>query len=106
MAWIHASRKGYKDFKVKLPPGRIWASPDKSDGYLRKSVLRLLARKVGDEDLPEEMLEGGTFEDTLPATGNAVRDEVTGIYTVLRLRDHLSGKTVSAEEDEEEEGDD
>ena len=39
MAYMNAVIERYTDIEKKLPNGSIWASPDKPDGYLRKSVL-------------------------------------------------------------------
>ena len=40
------------------PPGRVWAAPNKPDGYLRKSILVQLGKKMGDI-LPEELISAG-----------------------------------------------
>ncbi|KAL8853639.1 MAG: hypothetical protein Q9221_001450 [Calogaya cf. arnoldii] len=45
MAHINASVKGWKNWKEKLPSGLIWATPDKSQGYLRRGVLQAIAKK-------------------------------------------------------------
>lgn len=65
MTYINAKKEHYLDFETKLPPGRIWATPDKSSSYLRRSLLRALARRIGDVDLPQDMIEAATFDDTL-----------------------------------------
>lgn len=99
LAWLNAERQGYKNFKVKVPPGTIWASPEKPPGYLRKSILRNLARKVGDcDELPADFIEAGEFED--PDTASKIRDEVGKLNIPLAIRKHLDG-----ERDDKKEGD-
>ncbi|KAL9099167.1 MAG: hypothetical protein Q9163_005293 [Psora crenata] len=98
LAWLHAERQGFKDFKDKVPPGTIWASPDKPSGYLRKSILRSLAREVGDRDeLPTDLIQAGEFED--PATATNVGDAVGGLTMPLLFRKHLEGERDKKEED-------
>ncbi|KAI4234177.1 MAG: hypothetical protein L6R40_006836 [Gallowayella cf. fulva] len=47
LAWLHADAKGWEDFNEKVPPGTVWASPNKPDGYLRKSILLELGKRTG-----------------------------------------------------------
>ena len=99
LAWLNAERQGYENFKIKVPPGTIWACPDKPPGYLRKSILRNLARKVGDRDeLPADFIEAGEFED--PDTASKIRDEVGKLNIPLAIRKHLDG-----ERDDKKDGD-
>ena len=53
LAWLHAEGKGWAGLKIKVPPGQVWASPNKSDGYLRTSIPRKLGKTTGDT-LPED----------------------------------------------------
>ena len=103
MAVLHAQKEGFDDLKIRMPPGRIWASPDKPAGYLRNSVLTVLAKKIGDQDLPEELIDAGTFDDTEPATGSPVRDEVAAIKVQMAFRDHQARKEGYGDDEEEEE---
>jgi hypothetical protein len=67
MALMYAEHQAWPDYRLIEPPGKIWASPNKPNGYLRESVLRNLARAVNDCDtLSEELIEAGTFVDTCP----------------------------------------
>ncbi|KAI9697211.1 MAG: hypothetical protein M1836_004775 [Candelina mexicana] len=75
-----------------LPTGTIWASPEKKDGYLRRSTLRALARHIGDIDLPAELVEAGTFIDTEPGTASQVQEKVAAREVALFLRDKVTGK--------------
>jgi hypothetical protein len=101
MAYIHAQKEGFPDFKSKLPSGKIWASPDKGDGYLRRSVLQSLGRRVGDELLPTDLVEAGTFTDTEPPTGCAMKDQIASIELCQQLQQVLKR---SITEDELREG--
>ncbi|KAI9721002.1 MAG: hypothetical protein M1812_002481 [Candelaria pacifica] len=84
-----------------LPSGTIWATPGKKDGYLRRSTLRALARQIGGKDLPEELMEAGTFED--PDTASPVQDQVTAIEMGRLIREEISGKGKERKEESEEE---
>ena len=105
LAWLHAEAKGWAGFKEKVPPGQVWASPNKPDGYLRTSILRELGRRTGDT-LPEDLINAGVFDD--PATSSVVYDEVAGIRVTETVQRHLEGERDpmkgedSDEEDEEE----
>ena len=74
LAWLHADDKTWPGFKEKVPPGRVWASSNKPDGYLRKSILLALGKKTGDR-LPTDLVNAGGFDD--PDTSSRVRDELT-----------------------------
>ena len=106
LAWLHAEDKKWVGFKEKVPPGEVWASPNKPDGYLRKSILLDLGKTTGD-GLPRDLISAGAFED--PDTDNAVYDTVAGIRVTEAVRRHLDGERDpkkgedSEEEDEEEE---
>lgn len=102
IAYIHAQTKQFQDFKAKVPSGRIWASPNKPDGYLRRSVLRSFARRVGDIDLPEDLVDGGGYNDTEPATGTVVKDQVASIAISLVLRQKLQGEKESKDESDDD----
>ncbi|KAL8931480.1 MAG: hypothetical protein Q9216_007188 [Gyalolechia sp. 2 TL-2023] len=75
MAVMHARIQKFPGSEEKIPSGTMWATPDKRDGYLRRSVLSTIARRIGDDDiLPTDLLLNGTFTDTQPESGLAVRD--------------------------------
>lgn len=107
MALMHAEYEKWEGYRDKVPPGRIWASPSKPEGYLRKSVLRGLARKVHDEDiLPEELVEAGGFEDTDPPTGTEAADQMAGLELGIEMRRECKKKTMKVEEEDEDDMDD
>ena len=89
-----------------LPQGNIWASPEKKNGYLRHSTLRLLARQVGDQDLPEELVSAGPFVDTEPETGSWFRDQIAAWQVGLMVREKITGKGEVEEEESDDEEDD
>lgn len=105
LAWLHAEDNEWAGFKEKLPPGQVWASPNKPDGYLRKSILLELGRRTG-EKLPQDLMSAGTFED--PDTSNVIYDAITAIRVTETVQRYLQGdrdvKAGTEEEDEEEEG--
>ena len=88
LAWLHAEDKSWPDFKEKVPPGEVWATSNKSDGYLRKSVLLELVKKTGDR-LPKDLVSAGIFED--PYTSCIVHDEVAGIKVTELVQGHVDG---------------
>lgn len=77
MAYIHAEKEGYERFKEKVPSGAPWTSPDKPNGYLRSSVSRSLTRKFGDDGLPQDLVDAGSFQDTIPGSGNVSNDDLS-----------------------------
>lgn len=80
MALMHAKFSKWEGYREIVPPGYIWASPSKPEGYLRKSVLQGLARRLHDEDtLLEELVEAGGFEDTDPPTRADTADQIAGL---------------------------
>lgn len=88
LAWLHAEDKAWPGFKKKVPPGEVWASPNKPDGYLRRSILLDLGKSTGDR-LPQDLINAGVFED--PDTSSLVHDEVAAIKVVEHVQDHLDG---------------
>lgn len=100
LAWLHAEDKGWTGFKEKVPSATIWASPNKPDGYLRKSILLELGKMTGDK-LPLDLIQSGIFED--PDTSGIIRDEVAGIRITRNVKDHLDGERDVKEQDEEDE---
>ncbi|KAF6227153.1 hypothetical protein HO133_008595 [Letharia lupina] len=88
LAWLHADDKSWPGFQQKLPPGGVWASPNKPDGYLRKSILLEVGKKTGDR-LPKDLVSAGIFED--PDTSSVVHDEVAGIRVAELVQGHLDG---------------
>ena len=85
LAWLHAEDRLW-NFKEKVPPGEIWASPKKPDGYLRKSILVAMGKKTGDK-LPKNLIDAGAFSD--PDTDNTIHDEVAGIRITRLVQGHL-----------------
>lgn len=110
LAWLHAEDKGWEGFKDKVPSGQVWASPNKPEGYLRKSILLELGKRTGDR-LPQDLIRAGGFEDA--ATSSAVYDTVAAIRVTESVQRYLDGERgpkereegeESEEEDEEGEG--
>jgi hypothetical protein len=106
MALMHAEYSKWEGYREKIPSGRIWASPSKPEGYLRKSILRGLARRIHDEDtLPEELIEAGSFEDTNPPTWTDTADHMAELEIGIKMRHECqakAGKPNGDSEDEEE----
>ena len=83
----------------------MWATPDKPGGYLRSSVLRVLASKIGDRaPLPEDFVIAGGFDD--PDSESRVQDQASAIVLPCLVRDHLEAKRTKAAEEEEDDDDD
>ena len=97
LAWLHAEENSWPEFKQKVPPGEVWASPNKPDGCLRRSILVELGKKTGDR-LPKDSISVGGFED--PDTSSIVHDEVASIRVAGYVQDHLDGMR-DVKEDEE-----
>ena len=98
LAWLHAESNGWVGFKEKVPSGQVWASPNKPDGYLRKSILLELGKKTGDK-LPRDLMDAGMFED--PETSSLVYDVVAGIRVTEHVQAHLDGERDSKEDEDE-----
>lgn len=98
LAWLHAEENSWPGFKEKVPPGEVWASPNKSDGYLRRSILLALGKRTGDR-LPKDLVSAGSFDN--PDTSSVVWDEVASIRIVQNVQEHLDGSRDAKEEDEE-----
>ncbi len=93
LAWLHAEGRSW-NFKEKVPPGEVWASPNKPDGYLRESILVTMAKRTGDK-LPQNLLDAGVFSD--PDTDNPVRNEIAGIRISRLVQQHVDRGRDSAE---------
>ena len=80
----------------------MWATPDKPGGYLRSSVLRLLASKIDDRaPLLEDFVIAGGFDD--PDSESRVQDQASAIVLPCLVRAHLEAKrTKAAEEDDDD----
>jgi hypothetical protein len=108
LAWMHARDRSWPGFKEKLPSGEIWASPNKPDGYLRKSVLLAMGKRLGNT-LPQDLTSAGAFED--PDTSSVVLDEVAGIRVGEHVQNYLDGardpklRDESTDQSEDESGD-
>lgn len=101
LAWLHAEDKKWPNFKEKVPPGEVWASPNKPDGYLRKSILLDLGKSTGDR-LPQDLMAAGSFED--PETSSSLHDEMAGMEVIEHVQNHLDGiRDDKLKEDESEE---
>lgn len=103
LAWLLAAENNWPDFKSKVPPGSVWASPNKPEGYLRKSILLELGKRTGDQ-LPRDLMKVGAFED--PSTSSSAADSVAAMRIVEKVQDYMGGERDQREdeEDESEEG--
>lgn len=104
LAWLHAEANKWVGFKEKVPPGEVWASPNKPAGYLRKSILLDVGEMTGDR-LPRDLIDAGGFVDS--DTSNAVYDTIAGIRVTEVMQGHLGGdrdpkKGEDSDESEEE----
>ena len=104
LTWLTAVRQNFDDYLRKCPSGQIWAAPDKPSGYLRRSVLRGLAKSVGCRtDLPEDLIEAGAFDD--PDTASESWDTAASVFLTLLIWSHW-GEVREKERAEEENDDD
>ena len=104
LAWLHADDNKWPGFKEKVPAGKVWASTNKPDGYMRKSILVELAKRTGDK-LPQDLIGPGIFED--PDSRSLVSDVVAAIRVSTLVQAHLAGEKDPkfdefADDDEEE----
>ena len=104
LAWLHAEGNKWVGFKEKGPPGEVWASPNKPEGYLRKSILLDLDKMTGHR-LPQDLIDAGGFEAS--DTSNAVYDTIAAIRVAETMQRHLDGdrdpkKGVDSDESEDE----
>lgn len=100
LAILHAQDKGWSSLQTKCPPGQVWAKPDKPTGYLRKSILVELGKRVGDK-IPRSLMDAGVFED--PETSSKILDEVAATRVIELVKDHLVGQR-DREESEDKSG--
>ena len=100
MAWIHADKKNFEGFRDKVPSGTTWASPEQEQKYLRRGLLSRIAKRVGDSELPMDLLQAGTFVDTDPPTGNQTVDSLAGLDLAPKIERRMEG-TKEAESDSE-----
>ncbi|KAL8917319.1 MAG: hypothetical protein Q9172_005904 [Xanthocarpia lactea] len=102
LTWLAARRAGYVGWEAKVPPGTMWASPGKPGGYLRNSILRVLASKIGDKaPLPQDVILAGGFDE--PQSHSVVKDQAGALTLSVLVRDHVEGKLRDKKEEEEEE---
>ena len=92
MAWIHADKKNFEGFKSKLPSGVIWASPEQEQKYLRRGLMTRIAERVRDTELPDDLLDSGTFEDTTPPTGNSTVNSLAGLDLAPKIEKYMKAK--------------
>lgn len=102
LAWLTAEDKSWESFKERVPPGEVWTSPNKPDGYLRKSVFLGIHKRLGDK-LPNHLIHAGIFED--PDTSSIVDDELAKIRITEHVENHIEGARDEKEVDTEEESD-
>lgn len=86
LAWLRAEDKSWVGSKDKVPPGEVWASPNKPDGYLRVSVLLALGKRTGDR-ISASLINTGISDD--PSSSSVVADEFAGIKIAETVQDHL-----------------
>jgi hypothetical protein len=101
-----AREEAWTGWQQSLSRGKMWASPDKDSRYLRRSVLRPMARNIGEEEYPEdfeELVELETFEDTEPSSQNAMDEITAGRGLAVRLQECVDERKRLRSEVEEEE---
>ncbi|KAI4157101.1 MAG: hypothetical protein LQ342_008521 [Letrouitia transgressa] len=103
LALINAKEKQWLDYPQKVPPGEVWANPDKSEGYLRNSILLDLAKRVGGT-LPPDLVAVGGFDD--PSTSNPIDDACTREKLAEDIGAHVEADDGEWEESEEDESED
>ncbi len=84
---VHAVKEFPNNAINEMPRGKVWASPARPDGYLRRSMLRLLGMTIGDTELPEALTtEGITFDTIQTIPGSSQQDNWTAnsIVSVMR----------------------
>ena len=108
LAWLHAEANNWVGFKDKVPPAEVWASPNKPEGYLRKSILLEVGKMTRDR-LPRDLIDAGGFEAS--DTSNAVYDTIAAIRVAETMQRHLDGdrdpkkgEDSDESEDEDDEG--
>ncbi|KAL8777214.1 MAG: hypothetical protein Q9194_002687 [Teloschistes cf. exilis] len=102
MAHLKATKSGWPDLDKKVPSGTIWASPDKPSGYLRKSAVQLLAKRIGgDKPFPSDVLKSGAFEDTEPSSHRKFDDISATIEVSYRIKGYDTKKLRDDDEDDE-----
>ena len=102
LTWLAARRAGWVGWQAKVPAGTMWASPGKPGGYLRNSILRILASKIGDTaPLPTDVILAGGFDE--PQSQSAVKDQAGALSLSLLVRDHVEGKLRDKKEEEVDE---
>ena len=91
-----------------LPPGHIWATPDKTTGYLRKSTLRGLAKRVGDIEIDPfdpSFVNAGTFDDTEQKSKNEAAEASAPLTLAgkieVKLEEDVDDDNYDDEEDSE-----
>lgn len=112
MTYLHSSaeRKDGQEpaWASKVPDtgGAMWASPGP---YLRKSMLRVLARQISQHFLPEALLADTTFEHAEGCTTRPAHDEKTlGLSLAVRVKAEMERskethrKALQGEEEESE----
>lgn len=99
MTWIYARKQDdWRGFETGVPPNKVWATPNKPRGYLKSSILRDLACRVGDK-LPEDLVRLGEFED--PGTSSSTSDRIASLELIEGVREYL--RTLEAMKDTSEE---
>lgn len=61
------------------------------DGYLRRSVLRNIAKRIGDDDLPDDQVIGATFHDTTPSTFSPILNHTAVIELSAKFGAFIKG---------------
>ena len=105
MAYIHASKEKFPDLRTKLPPGRIWASPNKPDGYLRSSALQMLAIRIGDTPLPTDLVDAGAIKDAKTSSDQVIDDKTTALELAHRHKVHTNRDRQDDSQDDDDSGD-
>lgn len=88
MAYIAAAGRNDMEALKKVPKGKVWITPARKDGYLRKSVLVDLGRAIGDTELPKDITDGVAFDTNENDPTTQPKDKYSASSLALMLREH------------------
>lgn len=90
MAYMHASKEGFPHLRSKLPSGGIWASPNKPEGYSRSSALQMLAIRIGDTPLPDDLVDAGAIKDAEMSSDQGGDDNAAALELAHRHKVYIN----------------
>lgn len=97
ITYLHWKKLGSVEFESEVAPkGVMWASPG---NYVRESMLRIFAKKVGDYLFPEAFYEQTTFS-TVEGGSNRPKEEEELLATVMAHRVKSHKRNLQAADDD------